>query len=138
MIQIIDGEKGSGKTKKMIDLANETAVAGKGITVVLTTTDRYRMEIKPTVRFVDITEEGVNNYERLIGFIKGMLCTNYDIESVFVDGIHKMLGVGIDSPVMADFFLALDAIGEKASVKFILTISCAKEELPGFIKKYAK
>ena len=70
MIQIIAGEKGSGKTKKLINFVNDTAVSGKGIDVVLATTDRYRQEIKPEVRFIDVTEEGVNNFDRLIGFIK--------------------------------------------------------------------
>ncbi len=136
MIQIIAGEKGSGKTKKLINFVNDTAVSGKGIDVVLATTDRYRMEIKPEVRFVDVTEEGVNNFDRLVGFIKGLLCANYDIEYVFIDGVHKMLATEIGSSAMADFFMALDAIGEKSMVKFVLTVSCAIDKLPEFVKKY--
>ncbi|MBO4540153.1 MAG: hypothetical protein J5781_07720 [Clostridia bacterium] len=136
MIQIIAGEKGSGKTKKLINFVNDTAVSGKGIDVVLATTDRYRQEIKPEVRFIDVTEEGVNNFDRLIGFIKGLLCGNYDIEYVFIDGVHKMLATEIGSSIMADFFMALDSIGEKSMVKFVLTVSCAVEKLPEFVKKY--
>ena len=136
MIQIIAGEKGSGKTKKLINFVNDTAVSGKGINVVLATTDRYRQEIKPEVRFVDVTEEGVNNFDRLVGFIKGLLCANYDIEYVFIDGIHKMLATEIGSSAMADFFMALEAIGEKSMVKFVLTVSCAIDKLPEFVKKY--
>ncbi len=136
MIQIIAGEKGSGKTKKLINFVNDTAVSGKGIDVVLATTDRYRQEIKPEVRFIDVTEEGVNNLDRLIGFIKGLLCGNYDIEYVFIDGIHKMLATEIGSSSMADFFMALDSIGEKSMVKFVLTVSCAVDKLPEFVKKY--
>ena len=136
MIQIIAGEKGSGKTKKLINFVNDTAVSGKGIDVVLATTDRYRQEIKPEVRFIDVTEEGVNNFDRLIGFIKGLLCGNYDIEYVFIDGIHKMLATEIGSSSMADFFMALDSIGEKSMVKFVLTVSCAVDKLPEFVKKY--
>ena len=136
MIQIIAGEKGSGKTKKLINFVNDTAVSGKGINVVLATTDRYRQEIKPEVRFIDVAEEGVNNFDRLIGFIKGLLCANYDIEYVFIDGIHKMLATEIGSSSMADFFMALDAIGEKSMVKFVLTVSCAVDKLPEFVKKY--
>ena len=136
MIQIIAGEKGSGKTKKLINFVNDTAVSGKGIDVVLATTDRYRQEIKPEVRFIDVTEEGVNNFDRLIGFIKGLLCGNYDIEYVFIDGVHKMLATEIGSSIMADFFMALDSIGDKSMVKFVLTVSCAVEKLPEFVKKY--
>ena len=136
MIQIIAGEKGSGKTKKLINFVNDTAVSGKGIDVVLATTDRYRQEIKPEVRFIDVTEEGVNNFDRLIGFIKGLLCGNYDIEYVFIVGVHKMPATEIGSSSMADFFMALDSIGEKSMVKFVLTVSCAVDKLPEFVKKY--
>ena len=136
MIQIIAGEKGSGKTKKLINFVNDTAVSGKGIDVVLATTDRYRQEIKPEVRFIDVTEEGVNNFDRLIGFIKGLLSGNYDIEYVFIDGVHKMLATEIGSSIMADFFMALESIGDKSMVKFVLTVSCAVEKLPEFVKKY--
>ena len=136
MIQIIAGEKGSGKTKKLIDLANTQAATAKGINVVLTTTDRYRAEIKPEVRFVDVMEEGINNFDRLVGFIKGMLCTNYDIECVFIDGANRMLGVALDDPEMASFFVAIENIGVNSNVKFVLTVSSSEENLPAFIKSY--
>lgn len=136
MIQIIAGEKGSGKTKKIIDLANNNADTAKGINVLLTTTDRYRAEIRPEVRFVDVTEEGINNFDRLVGFIKGMLCTNYDIECVFIDGANRMLGVSLDDPEMASFFVAIENIGANSNVKFVLTVSSNEADLPAFIKSY--
>lgn len=136
MIQIIAGEKGSGKTKKIIDLANSNVETAKGINVVLTTTDRYRAEIRPEVRFVDVTEEGINNFDRLVGFIKGMLCTNYDIECVFIDGANRMLGVSLDDPEMASFFVAIENIGANSNVKFVLTVSSNVDALPAFIKSY--
>ena len=134
MIQIIAGEKGSGKTKKLINFVNDTAVSGKGIDVVLATTDRYRQEIKPEVRFIDVTEEGVNNFDRLIGFIKGLLCGNYDIEYVFIDGFYKMMNVSIDSAESSEFFLALERLA--TGVNFVLTVSCDLDKMPAFIKKY--
>ena len=133
MITIIAGEKGSGKTKKIIDLANKES---SGVNVVLATTDRYRSEIKPEVRFVDTVEEGVHNFDRLVGFIKGVLCTNYDIENLFIDGAYKMIGSAIDSAEMAELIAALDAIGKSSQVNFVLTVSCATDKLPEFIKKY--
>ncbi len=136
MIEIIDGVKGSGKTTKMIEWVNKNSKSSKGVNVVLTTTTRYRSEIGAEVRFIDVKEEGINNLDRLVGFIKGMICANYDIEYVFIDGVYKMLGTAIDSAEMASFFLVLEELGQSSMVHFVLTISCDRKELPGFIAKY--
>ena len=135
MITLIVGEKGSGKTKRIIEAANKSLETSKGDSVFLTTTTRYRMEIKPAMKFIDMEEEGICNKELLIGFVKGMLAANYDIENVFIDCVAKMLGQPVDSPDTAELLLLLE---KYEGVKFTLTISCAEEKLPAFVAKYLK
>ena len=134
MIKIIYGAKGTGKTKKILDAANGAIENTKGDIVFLAATTRYRMEVKPQIRFIDAIDEGIRNKDALIGFVKGLLCGNYDIEYVFIDGFYKMMGTTIQSPETAEFFFALDNLA--AGVNFVLTVSCDKEELPSFIAKY--
>ena len=43
MINIICGEKGSGKTKKILDLANERALNSKGTVVFLDKDDYHKL-----------------------------------------------------------------------------------------------
>ena len=136
MIKIIEGAKGTGKTKKIIDLSTEILGTCKGDVVFLSTTTRYRQEIKPQIKFVDAKEVGVCGKKMLFGFIKGMLAANYDVEYIFIDGVYKIMGVDIDSPEMAELFMLLDKLTEANHVNFVLTVSCAKEELPAFIAKY--
>lgn len=136
MITIIDGAKGSGKTKRIINAANDALAVSKGDIVFLATTTRYRTEIKPQIKFVDTVEQGIKSKDVLFGFIKGMLSANYDIEYIFIDGVYKMMGVSIDSPEMAELFMMLERISSLSAVKFILTISCSVEEMPEFIAKY--
>ena len=97
MIKIIEGAKGTGKTKKIIETANYGLGERKGDTVFLSTTTRYRTEIKPQIKFIDAKGEGIVGKEMLFGFIKGMLAANYDIEYIFIDGVYKIMGVEIDS-----------------------------------------
>lgn len=136
MISIIYGEKGTGKTSKII--ANANTVASKGDIVFLSTTDRYRQEIKPQIKFVNCKDERVDNSQSLLGFIKGMLAANYDIEYIYIDGIYKMINATFDSDVMENFFLSLDEISTNGTVTFVLTVSCAKEKLPAYINRYIK
>lgn len=134
MITIIDGAKGSGKTKKIIDSANDAVYASKGDIVFLSTTKRYRSEIKPQIKFINTVEdEGIKSKEMLIGFIKGMLAANYDIEYLFIDGVYKMMSTTIDSAEMEELF---DYFAGVSDVKITLTISCDRESLPAFIAKY--
>lgn len=136
MISIIVGAKGTGKTKQIIDRANATLEERKGDTVFLTTTTRYRMEINPRIKLIDVRDEGICNKDLLFGFIRGMLSANYDIEYVFIDGVYKMMNTTIDSAEMAELFLLLETLDNGSNVKFVLTISCDKENLPEFIAKH--
>lgn len=134
MIKIIYGAKGSGKTKKILDSAEVALRTTKGDVVFLAATSRYRMEIKPQIRFIDTINEGIGSKDALIGFLKGLLCGNYDIEYIFIDGFYKMMGVDLSDPSVAEFFLALEQLSD--NVNFVLTVSCDKEEMPAFIAKY--
>lgn len=134
MIKIIYGAKGSGKTKRILDSAEVALRTTKGDVVFLAATSRYRMEIKPQIRFIDTINEGIGSKDALIGFLKGLLCGNYDIEYIFIDGFYKMMGVDLSDPSVAEFFLALEQLSD--NVNFVLTVSCDKEEMPAFIAKY--
>ncbi len=136
MIKIIEGAKGTGKTKKIIETANYGLGERKGDTVFLSTTTRYRTEIKPQIKFIDAKGEGIVGKEMLFGFIKGMLAANYDIEYIFIDGVYKIMGAEIDSAEMAELFMLLGKLEEGTGVNFVLTISCEREKLPSFIAKY--
>lgn len=136
MIYIIDGEKGSGKTKKIIDKANSILSESKGDTVFLSTTIRYRAEVKPQIKFINTISEGITSKDLLFGFLKGMHAANYDIEHIFIDGVYKMMKVEIDSNEMSELFMLLENLSANAGINFTLTISCDRSKLPAFIAKY--
>ena len=134
MIEIIYGSKGTGKTKKIIDMANQSLEKSDGFIVFLADTNRYVREIKFAIRFLNSKEVQIKGEESLLGFLKGLISANYDIKEVFIDGAARMLGEEI--PEMGSFMQKLDEIGKKYDVKFVLTISCDKEDLPDFFDKY--
>lgn len=135
MINIIYGAKGTGKTKKIIDCANNNVKNQKGDIVFLAATSRYRMEIQPQIRFINVLDIGVNSKDGLIGFVKGLTNGNYDIETIYIDGVYKMMCTNLDSNDTAEFFMAMDTLSA-AGMNFVITASCDKEQLPEFIAKY--
>ncbi len=134
MIKIICGPKGSGKTKKIIDAANAAVAEAKGHLIFITDTKRYMYDLKRDVRFIDVSDYSVAGEDALCGFIKGAIAGNYDNEYVFVDGVARIAGKGLND--MAAFFYMLDKISEMRSLQIVITCSCAQEDLPDFIAKY--
>lgn len=134
MITIIAGNKGAGKTKKIIDAANAAVQVAKGHLIFITDTTRYMYDIDRNVRFIDCSEYQIAGEDALCGFVKGVIAGNNDNEYIFIDGVARIAGKSLDQ--MAGFFYMLDRISEKNGLKVTMTISAEPETLPDFIKKY--
>jgi hypothetical protein len=138
MIKLITGAKGTGKTKIIIDMANDNIETAKGDIVFVTDTDRYMYSLRYQIRTVNasVLKKGDSpvSEESLIGFIKGILAGNHDIETFYIDGAHRIL----EKPVaqMEDFYRDLYAIAKTTETAFVLTASENEENFPEFLKKY--
>ncbi len=134
MIKIIAGNKGSGKTKRLIDMTNETAKTSAGNVIFLDKDNSYMYEIDRAVRFVNVNDYHVKSAQMFLGFLGGMLASNYDISVIFIDAFLKLIGIDV---VEADwFFASLEQYGQKHDVTFVLSVSADPESLPDFAKAY--
>ena len=91
MINIIYGVKGSGKTKRIIDTANDRARTTKGSVIYVTDCADHSSEVDNSIRFIDINQYGLNDENGALCFIKGLLAGNYDITDIFIDGLAKFI-----------------------------------------------
>ncbi len=134
MIKIIAGKKGSGKTKRLIDMTNETARTAANNVVFLDKDNSYMYEVDRSVRFVNVNDYHVATAEMFLGFLGGMLASNYDIGTIFIDAFLKLVQVDIAA---ADwFFASLEEYGQKHDVTFVLSVSADPDTLPDFVKGY--
>ena len=134
MIKVICGPKGSGKTKRIIDAANEAVASAKGHLIFITDTKRYMYDLKREIRFIDVTDYAVAGEEALCGFVKGAIAGGYDNEYVFVDGAARIAGKNVKD--MAQIFYMLEKVALLRDLNVYITCSCAEEELPDFAKKF--
>ncbi|MBE5790916.1 MAG: hypothetical protein IJA93_01720 [Clostridia bacterium] len=138
MIQVIAGHKGSGKTKRLIDIANEALKVEHGIIAFIDDDKRYIYDLRHEIRFVDASEytavKGCD-VDVFFGFLSGMLAVNYDLSLVCIDAFLKLVKTPIDQ--MQSFFERLNALSEVSKCSFVVNISCDTESLPEFIKPYA-
>lgn len=134
MIQIIAGKKGSGKTKRLIDMTNETAKTESSSVVFLDKDNSYMFDVDRAVRFVNVNDYHVNNSDMFLGFLSGMLASNYDVGVIFVDAFIKLTHTELANA--QGIINTLEELGEKHRVKFVLSVSEAPELLPDFMKAY--
>ncbi len=134
MIKVIYGAKGTGKTKMMIDAANEAVKEAKGHLIFITDSKRYMYDLERQVRFIDTSEYDVAGEAALCGFIKGVIAGNHDNEYVFIDGVVRIAGKPVQE--MAAFFYMLDKVSKTNDLVITVSVSASKEELPDFVAKY--
>ena len=73
MIKLIVGTKGSGKTKAMIDMINDSVKTSKGNVVVVEKGMKLTYEVPNAARLIDLDEYKIAGGEMLYGFVAGLL-----------------------------------------------------------------
>ena len=91
MIHLLVGHKGSGKTKTMIDMINESAKNSRGSLVCIEKFMKLTYDIDHSVRLIDVDEYDISGCAMFYGFVSGLLAGNYDITEVYIDGIMRIL-----------------------------------------------
>lgn len=135
MIKIIYGEKGTGKTKLILEAVNSAAKTANGNVVFISQKKTCSVDIDFNVRCIYTEDYPVSGLDCFTGFVDGLMAGNADIEYLFIDGLMRIT----DRPVadLKPFFAEADRLSEVYGVKLILTVSCSKQNLPDFLLKYA-
>ena len=131
MIKLIYGPKGFGKTKIIMDDINAAAKTAKGNVVFITDKSICSVSIDINVRCVYTEEYGIASVEELKGFIMGLVAGNSDIEGIFIDVILRIGHCRLDE--LEDLFTAIKKVD---GVKFEMTVSAEKADLPKFMLEY--
>ncbi len=131
MIQLIIGNKGSGKTKKLIDLVNHATDVSKGNVVCVEKGDTLTYSITHKARLVDAESYGISGYGELYALLCGLQSANHDVTDIFVDATLRLGSRDYDE--LAAFLDRLSVVAEESNTKFTFTVSCAEEDLPAHI-----
>ncbi|WP_418714742.1 twitching motility protein PilT [Blautia hydrogenotrophica] len=128
MVELIVGKKGKGKTKVLLDKVNSAVKEVSGNIVYLDKSTKHMYELNNKVRLIDVTSYPVKNSDEFVGFICGILSQDHDLEQIYLDSFLKIARLeGLD---IASTLEQLDEIGKQFSVKFVISVSLDKEELP--------
>ena len=133
MVKLIVGKKGSGKTKAMLESVNNAVDVEHGNVVFIARENRHMFDINHGARLVDVAEGGMADFSEFKGFIKGIMSQNYDITHIFIDSVLKIVA---SEEGLGCFVKTLDDICKDNDIKFTITISADKAELPEEIYQY--
>jgi len=133
MIQVFCGKRGSGKTKALIGLANDKVSESKGHVVYIDDNKRPLLQLDKAIRFVDASEFDLNQGESFYAFLCGMISEDYDIDTIFIDGLFNI--VDLVNEEAAHLFSSLEKISNNNNVDFYINVT-EVEGMPDIIKKY--
>ncbi len=128
MISLIIGNKGSGKTKRLVELVNTAVDSSKGNVVCIEKGSKLMYDLTHKARLVNLEEYGVCGYDALYGFIAGMCAGNYDLTDIFVDATLRI--GGRDYEAFANFVEKLAKFDDTTPVHITFTVSCDETDLP--------
>lgn len=135
MIKVLIGEKGSGKTKALIESVNNAVSEAKGdIVFISCDTKRHMHDISHKVRMVDTSGFALKSYDEFYGFLCGLISNNYDMSNVYIDSIFKIVGTQTDG--LEKFFEDIEGLVKHYNISFLFTISMDAGKAPEYIKKY--
>ncbi len=130
MVKLLIGHKGSGKTNKMLQIANENVENAAGSIVFINKNHRLMYELSYRIRVICMEDfENITNTDEYIGFLYGIISSDHDIETIFIDSILKHADVSMGD--LPEFINRLKVISEIYDLDFVVSISAEKEEMIG-------
>ena len=128
MVQIIAGKKGKGKTKYLLDMANNAVKESKGSIVYLDKSSKHMYELNNRIRLINVNEFPLASSEGFLGFICGIISQDHDLETMYLDSFLKLSA--LEGADITDTYKTLKEISDKYHVTFVLSISMDADELP--------
>ena len=136
MITLLNGKKGSGKTKKLIEMATAAVSSSKGNVVVIEKGRKLTSDLPSAARLVDTDAYDISGAPALFGFIAGICAGNYDVTDIFVDSTLKIVTAATDDFSLERFVGDLENLAEVSGADITLSVSLANEEIPESCVKY--
>ena len=135
MVQLITGLKGSGKTKKLVDMVRAAVNEETGDVVCIEKERKLTFDIPYQARLIDAGVYDIGSYEFLRGLICGVHAGNYDITHFFIDNFYKLVN-DKSTEALEAFLTWLDKFSAQEKISFVISLSVDAANLPASVLKY--
>ena len=128
MVKLIFGNKGSGKTKRLIDLVNGAVEKSNGNVVCIEKERLLTYDVNYRARLIETDHYKVSGYDAFYGFLCGVVAGDHDITDILVDATLKI--GGRDYEALANFLENVAELSKISEQDITFTISCDESDLP--------
>lgn len=128
MINLIVGKKGSGKTKKLLDMANKALQSSNGNVIAIEQGTKLRCDLPHQIRLIDTGDYKIKSFAAAYGFLSGLCAGNYDITDIFVDSTFKICGDDLQE--LEGFIKSVNSLIEFSKINITATISMDIADIP--------
>ncbi len=136
MVKLILGAKGAGKTKWLINGANDDIKSGNGNITFLDVEDEHIFSLDTNVRLINLSDYSVNSIEKFYGFLLGMLSMDFDLEKIYIDSIYKLIDIKKED--LKCLVKYLDEISEKHDVDILINVDYVADEVDSDLRSYVE
>lgn len=128
MVNLLTGPKGSGKTQQMMELANQKAKTSDGSVIFIKNSHNDTLSLSFDIRVICMADyPSIRNIDEYTGFLYGLVSSNHDIDTIFIDGILKQASVSVEN--MPRFIERIKNISKNHGIDFCVSISADNNEL---------
>ena len=138
MIQLITGEKGTGKTKLMLDGANDAIKSVAGNIVYIDKSSKHMYELSNKIRLIDASKLPLKNSDQFVGAICGIISQDHDLQQVYLDSFLKLAKIEDTPELIDDVINEFEIISETFNVDFAISASIDKSALSEKLQAIAK
>ncbi len=124
MLKFITGGLGTGKSQRLVELANKTKKESDGNIIFIDDDNGFMYDVNSAIRFINIKEFPIDTFDACVGFLSGIISSDYDIESIFIDGLFKVMNAELDD--LNVVLPRIEKLSELFEVDFYITISTDK------------
>ncbi|EHK2401770.1 hypothetical protein [Clostridium perfringens] len=135
MIQLFFNQRGAGKSKNLVKLANEEIEKSKGSIIFIDDDNKRMLQLNKKVRLIPMDNYCINSYDQFYGFLQGIISRDYDVESIYIDSIANILE-DIELEDLENYLGKIELMSRELDVNVFVTIHGDVKIMPENIKKY--
>ena len=132
MVQLIVGDKGKGKTKELLDKANNHIKTVEGNIVYLDKSTKHMYELNNKIRLINVTDYMITDADEFVGFLSGIISQDHDLQAVYIDGFLKI--AALEGQDITSTIQKIKKLSEKFHVDFTISVSLDGEDIPEALK----
>ena len=136
MVKLILGAKGAGKTKWLINGANDDIKSGNGNITFLDVEDEHIFSLDTNVRLINLSDYSINTIEKFYGFLLGMLSMDFDLEKIYIDSVYKIIDIKKED--LKCLVKNLEEISEKHDVDILINVDYLAEDVDSGLRSYVE